>query len=217
MTSESRPTIIIVDDSSETCGILTRILEDQGFHVQTFGHPKAFLEEAALETAVTLIFDLRMPEIDGMTLFQTVRERGCQTPVIMISGYADVPVAVDAVKAGTFDFIEKPIDRERFLNAVDRALMQNAQQRADRTRHSDLCRRFQRLTPRETEVMQQLVNGRANKEIAAAFGVSTQAIDAHRKRILRKLEVENVTELAWLASEMGMQSPLTIRYADTGK
>src|SRR5699024_8438766 len=148
---------------------------------------RAFLNTCPPSVAGCLIADVRMPGLSGLDLQHHLHERGYTLPVIVISGHADVPMAVRALKAGALDFLEKPFARSVLIPLIDKALMLDARRRRQRRREALLRARFARLTEREREILCQIVQGRYNKVIAADLGISVSTVEAHRKKIMEKL------------------------------
>lgn len=200
-------TVYVVDDDPGVCAGLRILLRSAGYEVETFTSARQFLTAIDSRREGCLLLDVRMPGMSGLELQRQLIDQDIPLPVIIITGHGDIQMAVHAVQAGAVDFLEKPVDNERLLNSISKALELNAELRDKRARRAEIEARFAQLTARETEVMQRLIAGRSNKEIAAEFGVSNQAIDAHRKRILRKLEVDTVTEIAWMAYIIGLPAP----------
>jgi RNA polymerase sigma factor (sigma-70 family) len=215
MASRPPPAVFIVDHDDESRSHVGRWLKAVDVHHQAFSAPADFLARLREDSRGILLLDCDGPDVHGLELLNQLRHRETRLPVIMMSARADVPTAMQAVKRGVIDFLEKPLDKRVLLATVQAGLAQEAEHFQAARRRRRLSQRFAELTPRENQVLEHLIVGRANKEIAREFGVSTQAIDAHRKRILRKIGINTVTELAWLASLLGRPLPESIRrFAD---
>ena len=178
--------------------MLRELIGTAGYKVRAYRYPREFLSEFEPDRHGCVVLDVRMPEIDGFAVQRELAGRGNTTPIIVITGHADVPMAVDAVKRGAFDFIQKPFRSENLLSCVRAALALSARQRREAQERAAMRSRLAALTPRERQVMTRVVAGRTTKQIAAEFHVTTQAIDAHRARLMSKLDVSGVAELVRL-------------------
>jgi len=150
------------------------------------------------DTSGCLVLDIRMPEMSGIELQKTMLQRNIRLPIIFVTGHADVAMAVECMKRGAFDFIEKPFRAQRLLDTIQSALEQDRADHTKREQVADATLRVSLLTPREREVVGLSVKGLNNREIARKLGVSSQSIDNHRSKAMRKLEVENVPDLVRL-------------------
>ena len=215
MASRQAPSVFLVDYDDDARLHVSRWLKAVDVHYQLFATPADFLVCLREDSRGVLLLDDDGPDVQGLELLNQLRLRETRLPVIMMSARADVPTAMQAVKRGVIDFLEKPLDKRVLLATVQAGLAQEAEHFQAARRRRLLTQRFAELTPRENQVLEHLIVGRANKEIAREFGISTQAIDAHRKRILRKIGINTVTELAWLAALLGRPLPESIRrFAD---
>jgi len=186
--------ICIVDDDESVRESLSELLDSAGYVVATFGSALKFLASTALQTCSCLVADIRMPEMDGLTLQEELNKRGHTFPVIIITGHGDVPLAVRAMKAGAADFLEKPFKEETLLASVERALAPRA---VGATRAADpaVQARMQQLTEREREVLDLVVAGLPNKVIGQKLSISFRTVEIHRSRVLSKMQAANVAEL----------------------
>ena len=194
--------ICIVDDDEAVRDSLQALFEAEGFDVAAFASARAFLAHGPAR-AGCLVTDLRMPDMNGLELLAALAERGDAPPVIMITGHGDVPMAVRAMKLGAADFIEKPFDARLLVARVREALRATAERgraRAD----SEIQRRVELLTPREREVLEQLVLGRSNKAIGLELKISPRTVEIHRARVMEKLAVGSLAELVRLAIVAGI-------------
>jgi two-component system response regulator FixJ len=192
-------TVHVVDDDAAVRGSLRFLLESAGLSVTVHPSAEAFLAAAAAAVPVGCVLtDLRMPGLGGLGLQAELLARGRHVPVIVMTGHGDVPTAVRALKNGAIDFLEKPFADEQLLTAVRRALAAGRALRASEEAAAAAVRRLARLTPREREVMQGLVAGRASKEIARDLGASPRTIEVHRLRVMDKLEVRSLPDLVRL-------------------
>lgn len=192
-------TVFIIDDDEAVRDSLSWLMRSAGLQAETFISADAFLSDFGEDRPGCLILDIRMPGMNGLELQSVLQERHFRLPVIIISGHADVPMAVRALKAGAFDFIEKPFNDELLLDLVQRALEQDRRERREQAELTQWRERFETLTPREREVLERVVNGASNKQIGADLGVSTKTVEAHRARVMEKLQAESLSHLVRMA------------------
>jgi two-component system response regulator FixJ len=192
MTSEQR--IFIVDDNPGVRRSLRALLESANFLVQDYPSAKAFLADD-IKTGGCLIADIRMPEMTGLELHEELIKRGVAMPVIMITGRGDVPLAVRAMRAGAIDFIEKPFDDEVLLASLHKALDVGQRDRNRTVEAQHALELISQLTPRERQVLEQLVAGRSNKLAAYELSISPRTIEIHRARIMDKLNARSLSDL----------------------
>ena len=189
-------TVYVVDDDSSTRELLSWLMKRHGLAAQLFPDARSFLAAyAANAKPGCLIVDLNMPGMNGLDLQQYLKANGVVMPVIFLSGRADVPKAVRAVREGAIDFIEKPFDYKRVVALVEDCLRRETEAREARERQRALSARLAQLTQREREVMELVVAGRMNREIAEALDISIKTVEAHRSRLMEKLEVGSLAEL----------------------
>lgn len=192
-------TVYVVDDDAAMHKILRRLVGSVGLRVETFGSASEFLDVASPHTVGCAILDVRMPGMSGLDLQRELRERRVWLPVIVVSGHADVSMAVRAMKAGAYDFIEKPFNDHELLEKVQKALEFGEQVRQTEQRRQLIDDRIATLTPRERQVMEMVVNGMANKQVAAELGLSEKTIEVHRKHVMDKMQAGNVADLIRMA------------------
>ncbi len=188
-------TVFVVDDDQAIRNSLKWLIESVGMKVQTFTSADDFLGSYYPGRAGCLLLDVRMPGMSGLDLQAYLARREYRLPVIIITGHGDVSMAVKAMKAGAADFIEKPFDDEALLESIRNALQHDEKQRALRAQRADIATRLVELTPREREVMNMVTEGKSNKEIAAALGVSAKTVEVHRARVMDKMRAESLAEL----------------------
>jgi two-component system response regulator FixJ len=193
--SSPQPTIWIVDDDHRVRKSLCWLVETLDVPVRTFPSAECFLEDRDAESPGCLIVDLKMAGMGGLDLQRELRRRGDEIPIIVLTGHASVPAVVDAIKHGAAEFLQKPVEGEVMLAAVQRALAFDARRRSEGHKHQDLCERVGRLTAREREVLRHVVNGSTSKEIAARLSISHKTVDAHRAKVMQKMDVESVAQL----------------------
>jgi len=189
--------IFVVDDDPGMRDSLRFLLEAQGFEAETYASAREFLAAGGAGKSGCLVADVRMPEMNGLELQQHLAGGGSRLSVILMTGHADVPMAVSAMRAGAFDFIEKPFADDALLDSVRRALERaRARERtAPAAAPADVARRLAALTPREREVLDHLVRGSAHKVIAHALNISPRTIEVHRARIMQKMAARNLAHL----------------------
>lgn len=194
--------VFIVDDDVQTLRAFARILHVEGFEVDTFHSASEFLKHPPSDVPSCLVLDLRLPEIDGLQLQQLMRNGRVDIPIIFISGYGDVPSTASAMRFGAVDFLEKPVEGARLLDAVSNAVALDAVRRG-RRRDSDHAKELlAQLTPRERQVCDLLARGLLNKQIADEIGASERTVKIHRGRAVQKLGINSITDLVRLLSRV---------------
>lgn len=195
----------LVDDDGGVLKALARLLRVAGYETRAYASPQHFLAEYDPELPGCIILDLTMPGLDGLALQQDLAERDPGRPVIFLTGTADIARSVRAMKAGAVDFLTKPVDGTQLLAAVDRARQKDEEARGARTNREVFDRMIARLTPRERQVLDHVVLGRLNKQIAATLGTVEKTIKVHRGRVMAKLQVRSVAELVRLTERAGLR------------
>jgi len=202
MAMERRDTVFVVDDDEDIRNSLKRLLEQVDLKVEEFSRASDFLKAYDPARPGCLLLDIRMPKMSGTELQKRMLERDIPLPIIFITGHADVAIAVDCMKRGAFEFIEKPVRAQRLLDTIQRALSQDRDRRSIRVEIDEAKACFSHLTPRESQVVEFAVTGLSNRDIARELGVSSQAIDAHRSKAMQKLGVTNVADLVRLIQKV---------------
>jgi FixJ family two-component response regulator len=187
--------VYLVDDDAAVLKSLGRLLQAEGLAVRAFQSAAAFLREHDAETIGCVVLDMRLPDLDGLALQQALLASGCQRPIIFMTGFGDVADSVQAMKAGAVDFLTKPCDDDDLLDAVHGAIAKDAQARCVQTELQRIRGRLASLTPREHEVMQHVVDGRLNKQIAADLGIAEKTIKVHRARAMEKMGASSLADL----------------------
>jgi FixJ family two-component response regulator len=198
----SPPIAHIVDDDSAVRDSLLLWLGMRGIRCQAYESAESFLDVARPDGRGCVLIDLRLEGIDGLQLQAELVARGITMPVIFVTGHGDVATARDALKAGAFDFIEKPVDNDRLVELVRSAMAQDAEQAERRSQAEAAAGRLQRLTRREREVMEQVVAGRHNREIAADLGISPRTVEVYKARLMDKLGVRRAADLVKLTLQV---------------
>jgi two-component system response regulator FixJ len=196
--SETGP-ICVVDDDSAVRDALKILLKMSGYRVEVYESALTFLKDADIQNAACLIADIRMPDMDGLELQQTLVRRGIDLPVIVMTGHGDVPLAVKAMKVGAIDFLEKPFEETDLLASIKVALAKRASAPAKSEEGEKIRARIAELTPREKEVLDQLIEGHQNKMIAHNLDISPRTVEVYRGRIMDKLKARSIAELVRLA------------------
>ena len=191
----------MIDDDEAVLDSLQALLAAEGLSASTFSSARAFLDDHARGLPACLVTDVRMPDMDGLELLAALKRRGPLPPVIVITGHGDVPMAVRAMKLGARDFIEKPFDPSVLVAGIRDALAATLD-RGDATLRIE--RRLAALTPREREVLEQLVIGRPNKAIARALGISPRTVEIHRARVMEKMQAGSLSQLVRMAFVAGI-------------
>ena len=188
------PLVHIVDDDASVRDSLMVLLESAGYAVRAYDSAVAFLQAASDRTAGCVLTDVQMPELNGLELQRRMSEQGIRLPVIVMTGHGDVPIAVEAMKAGAADFLEKPFGDEQLLTSVSGAVAINRRVRDEAAAVADTMRRLATLTPREREVLGHLVAGQPNKTIAYDLGSSPRTVEVHRARVMEKMGARSLPE-----------------------
>jgi len=202
-------TVFVVDDDPAVRESLQWLIESVGLNVETYATAQGFLDAFDRDRPGCLVLDVRMPGISGLDLQDRLASQQVRIPVIIITGHADVPMAVRAMKAGVVDFIEKPFSDELLLDRIRAALELDARIRVDQTRRVEVESCFAQLTPREREVMGLVVAGKSNKQIAAELGLSQKTVEVHRAHVMQKMQAESLAELVQMAVTLGVVQQTT--------
>ena len=195
------PIVYVVDDDLSVQRVLERTLTSAGWRVRMYESGPAFLDAFDPDRPGCLILDLRMPRMNGLTVQEKLMAMGSTLPIIFLTAFGDVPTAVQAMQAGAVDFLEKPFSNQQLLRLVEQALEQDARLRAQRQRRAEREARLAHLTPREREVLDLIVAGDTNKEIAAQLGIGLRTVEMHRQQVMRKLGARSAVDLMHLLYE----------------
>jgi FixJ family two-component response regulator len=199
--------VYVLDDEPEMVKALTRLLRAKRFEVRGFSSVQAFLETCRPEEPACLVLDVAMPELDGLKLQRRLTREGVIIPIIFLTGHGDIPMSVRAIKAGATDFLTKPVNAATLVQAVNTALQMAETRREEIAETAMLAARLATLTPREREVMEHVVAGQLNKQIAADLGTGEQNIKLHRMHIMKKMGVESLADLVRAAERLGLGKP----------
>jgi two-component system response regulator FixJ len=201
--SKRKPTVYVVDDDDGMRKALTALMTTVGYAAVPFARPSEFLASYDANLPSCVVLDVRMPEMSGLEVQQQLNRAGALLPVILMTGHGDIPMAVQAMKDGAFDFLQKPFRDQDLLDRINAALKQDAENRDAVIRDADLKRRLESLTPREREVMALVVDGRANKVIAIDLGLSERTVEIHRAHVMEKMAARSVAHLVKMHLTLG--------------
>lgn len=201
--SKRKPVIYIVDDDDGMRRALTVLITTIGYQPVAFAKPTEFLAKYDPSQPGCLVLDVRMPEMSGLEVQQQLNKAGSMLPVILISGHGDIPMAVQAMKDGAFDFLQKPFRDQELIDRINSALKLDAENRQNVDRMADLKSRSESLTPREREVMALVVDGKANKVIAIDLGLSERTVEIHRANVMEKMGARSVAHLVKMHLMLG--------------
>lgn len=201
----SRGTIFLVDDDDALRRATQRLLADHGFDVRSSASAEEFLSGFDVRVPGCLLLDLRMPGASGLELQQSLEKRGYVPPIVFVTGHADFPSCVEAMRHGAVDFLEKPVPEDALVAALLRALARDEVQRRELAELNVLQRRYATLTPREREVLTEMIAGQLNKQTAYALGIAQRTVKLHRARVLTKMRADSMAELVRMASRLGIK------------
>ena len=197
--------VYVVDDDESVRRSLARLVRSAGLSVETFSTAQAFLSREVPDRTACLVLDVLLPGLSGLDLQAALNRADRAMPIVFISGQSDVPMSVRAMKEGAIDFLQKPFDESQLLRAIDGALARARETRAQRDERAQLKRRFETLTPRERQVLGQVIAGLLNKQIAANLGAAEKTIKIHRGRVMQKMSAGSVADLVRMAQRIGVE------------
>ena len=195
MNKTPQPVVHILDDDEEVRDVLTAVVQAAGHVVVSYDRPSQFLERFDPAAPGALVLDVRLPEMSGLELQRHLNRTGSILPIILITNHADIPMVVEAMREGAFDFLEKPIRHLDLVDRVNTAIQKDASNRQSIRRHADIRARYLTLSGREKEVLQLVVDGRANKVIAQDLGLSERTVEVHRGNIMDKMGAQSLAHL----------------------
>ncbi|MCH8498569.1 MAG: response regulator transcription factor [Marinobacter sp.] len=193
--SDVRQTVYVVEDDEAVRDSLELLLKSAQHPVKSYSTANAFLDDYSDAMAGCMVLDIRMPGMDGMELQKRLNDRNSLLPIIFVTGHGDVPMAVEAMKEGAVDFIQKPYHEEALLEKIAAALATDREQRESLSQKQDIIRRINTLTPRETEIMDRMIAGQANKVIAIELDISQRTVEIHRSRVMHKMGTHSLAHL----------------------
>jgi FixJ family two-component response regulator len=203
-------TVFVVDDDPAICKALTRLVRAAGFDARSFPSSRAFLDQhdpatpGCPSTPGCIVLDVAMPGLNGLELQQALAARGCERPIIFLTGQGDIPMSVQAMKAGAVDFLTKPVHAEQLLAAIRTAVEKDHLACQARAQRESIDQRLATLTQREREVFEHVVAGQLNKRIAADLGTAEKTVKVHRSRVMAKMGVDSLADLVRIAERAGI-------------
>lgn len=206
MSSKPSQLVHVVDDDESFRTAVGRLLQAAGFEVALYASAGEFILARSAGLRGCVLLDVRMPGPSGLELHEALRQKGEFMPVIFLTGHGDIPMSVQAIKAGAVDFLTKPVQREPLLAAVHSALQREAELASAREKQSAITRRLRSLTPREIQVLERVVAGQPNKLISHELGAAERTVKAHRAAVMRKMEVGSLAELVQVTAEFRRQA-----------
>lgn len=199
------PLVVLVDDNAPLREALCGLVANAGMAVCGFGGYRAFLADPSAHDCDCLVLEARLPDGDGLALHRQLAEKGISPPAVFISAHGDIPMAVQAMRQGALDFLEKPFGAQSLLRRVHEAVALSLRRRRQRADSDDIRTRIAELTPREREIMTQIVRGMANKAIGIRLGISVRTVEHHRARVMRKMGVDSLPNLVTILNKLDGQ------------
>jgi FixJ family two-component response regulator len=203
---QSDAIIAIVDDDASAREGLQSLIRSAGWRVETFVSAQEFLGRRGAEAPSCLILDLQLPGLSGLDLQQRMAEVGLEIPIVFLTGHGDIPASVQAMKAGAVEFLTKPLDEQKLLQAIQEAIERDRHTRQQHAELRELRERYESLTAREQQVMQEVVSGLLNKQIGAALSITEFTVKIHRGHVMRKMRADSLPDLVRMAESLGIRS-----------
>ncbi len=204
---ESETLIAIVDDDLSVREGLRSLIRSAGWRVETFASAQEFLARPGAEAPSCLVLDLQLPGLTGLELQKRMAEVGQEIPIVFLTGHGNIPASVQAMKAGAVEFLTKPFDDQQLLQAIQEAVARDQRSRQQHAEMRELRDRYESLTAREQEVMQQVVSGFLNKQVAAELNITEFTVKIHRGHVMRKMSAGSLADLVRMADALGIRSP----------
>ena len=213
---EGETTVFVVDDDAGVCDAISILVETVGLKVETFPSAESFLKGVPGDVVGCIVLDIRMPGMDGLELQDQLKRNGVNLPIIFITGHGDIPMAVQTLKKGAFDFVEKPFRNQTLLDSIKQAIKRSAESLERLTHQKRIRERFGLLTEREKEVVELLAHGLSNKNIARRLNVSVRTVETHRANALHKLDVGTSAEIIRFFSDAARDVSALMQPLDRG-
>ena len=203
---QAEAVIAIVDDDASVQRGLQRLIRSAGWKVETFASAQEFLARSRTELPNCVLLDLKLPGLSGLDLQKRMAEVGLEIPIVFLTGHGNIPVSVQAMKAGAVQFLTKPVDEQELLQAIEEAVERDRRTRQQQVEMSELRDRYESLTGREQEVMQKVISGMLNKQIAADLKITEDTVKFHRGHIMRKMNSDSLADLVRMAKDLAIPS-----------
>lgn len=204
---DDKSVVVVIDDDAEIRETLEDLISSVGLEAETFASVQQFLERTGKRHPGCLVLDVRLPGKSGLDFIDDLVKANIHLPVVFISGHADVPMSVRAMKAGAVEFLTKPVRHQDLLDAIQLAMTKDRERRSGEQQLADIGNRYETLTEREREVMKWVALGRSNKQIAAELGISTTTVKLHRGHVMRKMKAATLADLVRIADGLGASRP----------
>jgi RNA polymerase sigma factor (sigma-70 family) len=203
---EAQPIVYLIDDDESVREGIADLLRSVGYSVQSFGSVQQFIDSSRPDAPGCIVLDVRLPGMSGLEFQRTLIKSNIHIPVIFISGHADIPMTVRAIKSGAIDFLTKPVHEQQLLDTVQAGIERDHARRREAKVVAELRERFDSLTPREREIFTLMISGRRNKQIAEQIGLSEMTVKVHRSHVMQKMRANTVVELVRMADQLGVST-----------